>query len=81
MTKRITIECPDCGGEGKTETLIGLTYEGDQRWRVEMCETCGGSGEIEVYATCKHCGELLVDDDINDVCKACIHDQIEAEAP
>lgn len=41
------IECPDCGGEGYTENLIGLSYSGDQRWRVRRCETCDGTGLVE----------------------------------
>jgi hypothetical protein len=34
------IECPTCGGEGRLETLVGLTYEGVDTWRVEPCPTC-----------------------------------------
>jgi DnaJ-class molecular chaperone len=43
----VMIECPDCGGEGTLETLIRLTQEGDQTWRTDRCERCGGSGKIE----------------------------------
>ena len=46
MTK--VIECPDCDGEGRIETLIGLTYDGDQRWKIVHCERCDGTGSIEV---------------------------------
>lgn len=42
------MECPDCAGYGYTETLTWLTYDGDQTWRNDVCETCWGAKEIEV---------------------------------
>ena len=41
------IWCPDCRGEGNLETLISLSVDGDQRWRVERCYRCDGTGLVE----------------------------------
>lgn len=40
-------ECPDCHGECVTETMTYLSVDGDQRWNIERCETCGGLGEVD----------------------------------
>lgn len=34
----ITADCPDCGGEGRTQTLAGRDF-----W----CYTCAGTGQVE----------------------------------
>jgi hypothetical protein len=42
------MDCPECNGEGRIETLIGLTYDGDQRWHIQSCEHCDGTGKVEM---------------------------------
>lgn len=53
--------CPECAGEGKTETMTWLTYDGDQTWKVEMCEKCSGSGSVEVPAKCFFCEDEVLE--------------------
>lgn len=36
--------CETCGGEKFTETLVGLTYDGAQTWRVDPCPKCNPDG-------------------------------------
>jgi DnaJ-class molecular chaperone len=76
MNKYVTelIECPECGGEGKTETMTWLTYSGSQSWSVERCEKCHGSGETSVNSVCVYCGEeILVEEKAEIMChKDCV---------
>lgn len=41
------IECPDCEGVGGFETMTALSYEGNQGWRLDRCERCNGTGQVE----------------------------------
>jgi hypothetical protein len=47
-----TVECPECGGEGKIEWETGRYYDGSSKISVEECEDCN-----EGKATCQVCGE------------------------
>jgi DnaJ-class molecular chaperone len=46
MTK--IIDCPKCEGAGGFENMTGLSYSGNQSWRIMRCEHCDGRGKIEV---------------------------------
>lgn len=54
-----TVDCPTCKGYGTTETLIGLSYDGDQTWRIELCERCFGEKTIEEPMPCAICDESV----------------------
>lgn len=45
-TKTKMVNCPDCAGEGHFETLVWLSYDGDQRWKFTSCGRCDGKGTI-----------------------------------
>ena len=47
MVETKMIECPDCEGVGGFETMIFLSVDGNQGWRLDRCERCNGTGEIE----------------------------------
>ena len=48
MKIEITIDCPDCGGYGKTEhTTGGWTAAGPwMSYRESQCDHCDGTGEV-----------------------------------
>ena len=54
------IDCPTCGGEGYTETMTHLTYDGDQTWRTNECDECHGNKTVETPAKCNECGEDIL---------------------
>ena len=48
MARLIEIDCPECDGTGDRETLVGLSYDGDQTWNIDDCRECNGSGRVLV---------------------------------
>jgi DnaJ-class molecular chaperone len=50
-----TKACPICHGEGQTETMTMLTYDGNQSWDIRECTECNGSGSIVSPVECYHC--------------------------
>lgn len=53
-------ECPECNGEGQTERMIMLTYSGAQDWRIDQCDTCGGTGQYLFHVLCCFCGDEIL---------------------
>ena len=53
----IEIDCPECGGEGYTENMTWLTYDGAQTWVRNQCHECHGDKIVEAPARCTECGE------------------------
>ena len=41
------VECPDCEGAGGFETMVALSYDGNQGWKREQCKRCEGTGLVE----------------------------------
>jgi len=40
------IICPDCDGEGYFDRMTYLSYDGEQSWTQDACDTCDGNGWI-----------------------------------
>ena len=57
----IMSECPQCGGEGRLETMTGLTYDGSQSWRIETCNNCDGDRQAWVRVKCQFCHEEILE--------------------
>lgn len=77
-------ECPICHGEGKTETMTMLTYEGEQSWDIRECTECNGLGSVVSPVECYRCEEDILLDDVaehkgNKYHKACLDEAIEME--
>ena len=56
----IEIECPGCGGEGYTENMTWLTYDGAQTWVRNQCHECHGDKFVNVPARCTGCDEEVL---------------------
>ena len=50
QARMLTIECPQCEGEGIVWFLDWLYYDGAHDEHEEICDMCGGEGTIEVNA-------------------------------
>ena len=59
-------ECPECGGEGRLETMTGLTYDGAQSWKVEVCPHCGGDRFSWEPVKCPFCGDDILKSELGD---------------
>ena len=60
----IEIDCPECGGEGYTENMTWLTYDGAQTWQRDECSECSGDKFVEAPARCTECGEEIPVDEM-----------------
>lgn len=47
---KLTIQCPQCEGEGVVWVLDWLYWDGSQDDHEEICDECNGEGTIEVDA-------------------------------
>jgi len=56
----IEIDCPECGGEGYTENMTWLTYDGAQTWVRNQCPECNGDKFVEAPARCTGCSEEVL---------------------
>ena len=75
----IEIDCPGCGGEGYTENMTWLTYDGAQTWVRNQCHECHGNKTVEAPARCTSCGEeVLANEWVRDgdgyMCAYCAND-------
>lgn len=59
-------ECPECGGEGRLETMTGLTYDGAQSWKVEVCPHCSGDRFSWEPVKCPFCGDDILKSELGD---------------
>lgn len=55
-----SVECPECGGEGRLETMTWLSYDGAQTWKVEVCHHCGGDRVSLEPVKCSFCGDEIL---------------------
>jgi DnaJ-class molecular chaperone len=77
-------DCPTCHGEGQTETMTMLTWDGNQSWDIRECRDCNGSGSVVSPVQCYRCEcDVLLDDVAtnkgNTYHKACLDEAIELE--
>ena len=56
----VKTDCPQCQGEGRLETMVGLTYDGAQTWNIDECTECNGDKVVMVPARCTVCGEEVL---------------------
>ncbi len=47
MSYTITVDCPECEGEGVVWYLDFLGYDGSMRDHEEECPECNGTGKVE----------------------------------
>ena len=59
------VACPACGGEGMWEVLTGGydPRDGSPNGYTQLCETCGGSGEVEEEPELRTLQDLQEEDD------------------
>lgn len=58
------VTCPECGGEGRIETMTMLTYSGSQSWSVKPCPRCWGSRSAMEPVPCASCGDPILLDEL-----------------